>query len=278
MSSAVFLAVLMAALLHASWNAVVRTGASKMTSMLMVSAGDGLIGLAVVATRPLPGLEIWPWLVASGLIRTGYLLFLTNAYEHGDLSRVYPIARGAAPMMVLVVGAFVLSDQITATQLTGILALGAGILLMAHGVFANGESRRLVPFALGSATATAGYSLVDGIGARLSGDPIAFVGWALFLTALFFTPVSLGLRGTVILRASPKAWGMGAIAAAASYLAYSIAVWAMTQAPIALVTALRETSILFAVLIGWLFFGERMDRGKGLAAVLIVGGVVLTRL
>ncbi len=277
MSIAVFLTVLLAALLHAGWNAIVRTGASKMASMLMVSMGDGLIGMAVVLTRPLPGVEIWPWLVASGLIRTGYQLFLTYAYEQGDLSRVYPIARGAAPMMVLLVGAFVLSDEISVSQLAGILTLGAGILLMAHGVFSNGESRRLVPFALGSALATAAYSLVDGVGARLSGDPIAFVGWALLLTAVFFTPVAVMSRGPKIFVASKRSWAMGGVAAGASYLAYSIVVWAMTQAPIALVAALRETSILFAVLIGWLFFGERMDRGKALAAGLIVAGVVMTR-
>jgi len=277
LSGAVFVAVLFAALLHASWNAVVRTGTSKMTSMLMVSIGSGVIGLAVALNRPLPAADIWPWIVASGLIRTGYQLFLTYAYEHGDLSRVYPIARGAAPLMVLVVGAFVLNDVISGVQLAGILALGAGILLMAHGVFANGESRRLVPFALGSAVATAAYSLVDGVGARLAGDAVAFVSWALFVTALFFTPVVVISRGPAVLLASRRAWAIGAVAAAASFAAYAIVVWAFTQAPIALVTALRETSILFAVMIGWWFFGERMDRGKMVAAGLIVGGVVLTR-
>lgn len=278
MTFGVFLVVLLAALLHAGWNAVIKTGSSKITSMLQLALGDGAIGLVVALSRPLPGAEVWIWLVASGLIRTAYLMFLTFAYEQGDLSRVYPIARGGAPMIVLGAGALVLSDVISTSELAGILVLGLGILLMARGVFTSGESQRLVPFALGSAMATAAYSLVDGIGARLSGDPIAFVGWALFLTSIFFTPSALALRGRQILLASPGSWGMGAIAAGASYLAYTIVVWAMTQAPIALVTALRETSILFAVLIGWLFFREKMDAGKALAAVLIVGGVVLTRI
>ena len=278
MSLTVFFAVLLAALLHAVWNALVKTGASKMTSMLLLSVGDGAIGLVVALSRPWPGTEIWPWIIASGVIRMGYQLFLTYAYEQGDLSRVYPIARGAAPLMVLVVGAFVLSDVVSTSEVLGILVLGAGILLMARGVFTSGESRRLVPFAFGSAMATAAYSLVDGTGARLMGDPIAFVGWALFVTSLFFTPVALTSRGMGVLRADRRTWIFGGIGAAASYLAYTIVVWAMTQAPIALVAALRETSILFAVLIGWLFFGEKMGWGKGLAAALIVGGVVLTRL
>ncbi|MFV2002607.1 MAG: EamA family transporter [Paracoccaceae bacterium] len=278
MSTGVFIAVLAAALLHAGWNALIKTSANKMTGMLVLALGDAVIGIAVVATRPFPAAEVWPWLIASGVIRTAYQLFLVYAYQHGDLSRVYPMARGAAPLLVLLVGALVLSDVVSMLEIAGILVLGAGILLMAQGVLSNGESRRLVPFALGSAMATAGYSLVDGIGARLSGDPIAYVGWALIVTTILFAPSIIVLRGPGILRASPRVWLSGAVAGAASYLAYSIVVWAMTQAPIALVAALRETSILFAVLIGWWIFGERMDRGKAVAALLIVGGVMLTRI
>ncbi len=278
MSFAVFLWVLAAALLHASWNAMVKTGGNKAAGLAMVALFDGAIGLAVVMWRPLPGPEVWGWLVASGLVRTFYLLFLGYAYEHGDLSRVYPIARGAAPLFVLMVGGLFLSDVISPTEVVGILVLGTGILLMARGAFFNGERRRLVPFALGSAVATASYSIVDGIGARLSGDPVTFVGWALALTGIFYIPTALVLNGPRIFRADRGAWLTGGFAGIASYLAYTIVVWAMTQAPIALVTALRETSILFAVLIGWLIFSERMDRGKALAAVLIVSGAALTRL
>lgn len=278
MTLTVFIAVLLAALLHAGWNAIIKTGSSKMTSMLQLSLGDGLIGLVIALSRPLPEIEIWPWLVASGLIRTAYQLFLALAYEQGDLSRVYPIARGGAPLIVLAVGAFAISDVISLIEIAGVLMLGAGILMMARGVFSNGESRRLLPFALGSALATAAYTIVDGMGARLGGDPIAFVSWALFLTSLFFTPSAVMMRGRGIFRADSRSWMSGAIAAGASFMAYAIVVWAMTEAPIALVAALRETSILFAVLIGWYFFGERMDKSKWIAATLIVAGVVLTRI
>ncbi len=267
-----------AALLHAVWNAMVKTGDNKLTGMFMVALGNGVLGLAVVATRPLPGADAWVWIIASGLIRTAYLLFLGHAYEHGDLSRVYPIARGAAPLFVLLVSGLFLTDVITGTELAGILVLGTGILLMAQGAFSNGENRRLVPFAIGSAMATAAYSIVDGIGAREMGDAIAFTGWALAATAWFYTPAVVALKGRAVLRADARMWLSGSIAGLASYVAYTIVVWAMTQAPIALVTALRETSILFAVLIGWLLFGERMGWGKALAAALIVGGAALTRL
>lgn len=149
---------------------------------------------------------------------------------------------------------------------------------MAGGALQAGESRRLIPFAIGSACATAAYTLVDGIGARISGDPVAYVGWLLFLSAVFYLPVALALTGRGILMAPAAEWRRGALPAAASLASYSIAIWAMTMAPIALVAALRETSILFAVLLGWLVFRERMSPGKALAAGLIASGVVLTRL
>ena len=278
MTFIVFLAVLFAAFLHAGWNALIKLGTSKLTSMLILTLVQGGIGAAIASTRDLPQDVVWIWLLGSGVFHSIYKLFLAFAYDNGDLSRVYPIARGAAPLMVMIVGAVILTDRVEALEYAGIIVLGAGILLMARGVFRSGESRRLVPLALGSAMATAGYSLVDGLGARASGDAVTYVAWLFVFDAAFFLPICLGLRGVSVLRADSRAWTLGALASVGSYAAYAIAVWAMTQAPIALVTALRETSILFAVLIGWIAFGERMDGGKAFAAALIVGGVVLTRL
>ncbi|SEO04836.1 DMT family transporter [Palleronia pelagia] len=278
MSAGIFAAVMAAAFLHAAWNSLIKFGASKITGMLILTIVQGLAGLVILLTRDLPGLEVVPWLAASGLFHAGYKLFLALAYEQGDLSRVYPIARGTAPLIVMALSGLVLTDALTGWEYAGIAVLGAGILGMARGVFSGGEAVRLLPFALGSAAMTAGYSIVDGLGARVSGDAVTFVAWLFFLDMVLFTPVCLALRGRGVLRADRRAWGLGALAAAASYGAYAIAVWAMTVAPIALVAALRESSILFAVLIGWLVLGERMHRGKALSALLIVAGVALTRL
>ena len=278
MTLTVFIAVLFAALLHASWNALIKLGGSKMTIMLILTVVQGGFGAIVALFHPLPTGQVAFWLLASGLFHTAYKLFLAYAYEQGDLSRVYPIARGAAPLVVTLVSAAVLSDIIAPIEFVAIAVLGLGILLMARGAFANGESRRLVPLALGSAMMTAGYSLVDGLGARISGNAPMYVAWLFILDAVFFTPTCLMLRGRGVLVANARDWMLGSLGAAASYGAYAIAVWAMTQAPIALVTALRETSILFAVLIGWILMKDRMDRTKLMAASLIVLGVVLTRL
>lgn len=273
----VLVAVMAAAFMHATWNALIKLGTSKLTSMLILTVVQGGFGLIIALTRPMPDPHVWLWLLASGVFHSAYKLFLAYAYEQGDLSRVYPIARGAAPMVVLVISALFLADKIAGWEYVGIIILGLGILLMARGVFSSGESRKLLPFALGSAMATAGYSIVDGLGAREAGDAVAYVGWLFALDAVFFTPCCLALRGWSVLKANRKAWIMGSIAAVFSYGAYAIAVWAMTVAPIALVAALRETSILFAVLIGAVAFGEKMNLQKGIAAALIVAGVIVTR-
>ncbi len=278
MSTFVFLVVMGAALLHATWNALIKTGGDKLTSMLIMTIIEGAVGAVVAMTQKLPQGEVWFWVIGSGVLHSAYKFFLAFAYEHGDLSRVYPIARGAAPMIVMLVSLLFLSDVISGYETLGIALLGIGILMMARGVFTDGESRRLVPMALCSAMATAAYSLVDGMGARVAGDAVMFVAWLFVFDVLGFVPMAYALRGRQVFIANRRSWGLGAVAALASYGAYAIAVWAMTQAPIALVAALRETSILFAVLIGWLLFGERLGQVKALSAVLIVAGVMLTRL
>ncbi len=274
----VFLAVLGAALLHALWNALLRVGTSRVAAMMVLSAGQGVIGLAIAMTRPWPGAEVWPWILASGLIHTGYQTFLAFAYEHGDLSRVYPLARGTAPMLTLGLSMIWLAEAISATETAGIVVLGAGILLLASGVWTSGESRRMLPYAFGAACATAGYSMTDGMGARIAGDPVVYLGWAMVVASLIFAATMLTLRGQSCVPRARRVWLLGGLGSIASYSAYAVVVWAMTKAPIALVAALRETSILFAVLIGWVVFRERMTWNKVLSAAIIVAGVLLTRL
>ncbi|MBC7478285.1 MAG: EamA family transporter [Pseudorhodobacter sp.] len=278
MTPFVLLAVLGSAFLHALWNSLVKTGASRMGAMVILSVCEVPIGLGVALFRDAPALHVLSWVLASGLVHFFYKFFLTFAYERGDLSRVYPIARGTAPLVVALLSGVLLADIVTPTEFAGITILGLGILMMAQGVFAQGENRRLIPFALGSAAATAAYTLIDGQGARIAGDAVGYVAWVFIVDGLGFALGMLAWKGRAVLPTTRKPWATGALAGAASYGAYGISVWAMTVAPIALIAALRETSILFAVLIGWLGFGERMTRGKGLAALVIVAGVVVTRL
>jgi drug/metabolite transporter (DMT)-like permease len=274
----IFLAVLGAAFLHALWNALIKLGTSKVGGMVILSIVEVPIGLAVVLFAPPIDPAAIPWVIAAGCTHFAYKFFLTYAYDRGDLSRVYPIARGAAPMVVALVGGVFLADAVSAQEYLAISVLAGGILLMARGVFASGEDRRLLPFALGSALATATYTLIDGMGARVSGAPVAYVAWVFVADGTFFALGMVALRGWDVIPRNWQAWRMGTFASAASYGAYAVSIWAMTFAPIAVVAALRETSILFAVLIGWLVFGEKMSGEKAVAALVIVAGVMLMRL
>ena len=246
--------------------------------MVILSIFEVPIGLTVAFFRAPPTLHVLPWVAASGLTHFFYKFFLSYAYARGDLSRVYPIARGTAPLVVAIASGLFLADVITPVQFGGIAVLGLGILMMAQGAFAQGENRRLIPFALGAAAATAAYTLIDGQGARVAGDAVGYVAWEFIADGAGFALAMLAWKGRDILPRPRKAWATGAVAGAASYAAYGVSVWAMTVAPIALVAALRETSILFAVLIGWLVFDERMTGAKFLAATVIVAGVMITRL
>ncbi|MHA1128869.1 MAG: EamA family transporter [Alphaproteobacteria bacterium] len=274
----VFLAVLFAAVLHAGWNAVIRSGGDRFQGMLLLTATQGVMAVIMAAVVPLPDGIVWVWVLGSGLVHTMYKLFLAAAYQHGDLSRVYPIARGAAPMIVVLVGYFLLADTIENKEYAGIGLIGVGVMMMARGVFSSGESRRLIPLALGSAACTAGYTIVDGMGARVAMDATMFTAWLFIFDAMFFSMFSLISRGTAVFKASPRAWGIGAFAGVLSLATYWIAVWAMTVAPIALVAAVRETSVLFAVVIGAVILKEKVGIGKILAALVIGAGIVIIRL
>ena len=278
MTAFVFVAVLIAALLHACWNAIIKFGDDKLQGMVLLSVAHGLIGLMLIAIFPIPSKESWWLLAGSVLFHLMYKTFLTFAYMRGDLSRVYPIARGTAPMIVLVISLIALSDVMLASQIFGIVLVGLGITLMAWGVFAHGEERALVPYALLAAVGTAGYSLFDGLGARVSGSVSGYIGWLFFLDAFLFTVGGVAIKGHAVLPKSVKIWMLGLIAGICSVAAYWIAVWAMTLAPIALVTALREVSVLFAVLIGVLFFKDKAMVGKIFAGLVIVAGVIAIRL
>ncbi|HEX8654952.1 MAG TPA: EamA family transporter [Allosphingosinicella sp.] len=279
MTAAVFFAVLLAALLHAGWNAVVKLGLDRFSSILVLALFQSAIAGALLPFVPWPAAASWPWLIGGSLLHTGYKLFLIRAYRHGELGQVYPLARGAAPLLVAVAGAMLLGERLSATGIAAIAAVVAGILLIALGGKAGARlSGPALFWALGTACFTAGYTLVDGHGARLSGTALGFALWLFLIDGLSMVAVALATRGPAAFAVLRPAWRGGLAAGAMSLGSYSIAIWAFTQAPLALVAALRETSILFALLIGALLLGERIDLRRWLAGALIVAGVVLMRL
>lgn len=275
----VFFAVLAGAAMHAGWNALVKTGLDRTTSIFLLALIQGAISLALLPFFAIPSALSWPWIVVSAFLHSGYKIFLIRAYAHGDMSQVYPLARGAAPLIVAVVGIYLLSETLTASKLAAVCAIALGVMLMSSKLGA-GEAmpRKALLFALGTALFTASYTLVDGIGAQLSGTASGFTLWMFVGDGILMTLYAFAARGRGLFAAMRGNLVSGAAAGALSLGSYWIAIWAFTLAPIALVAALRETSVLFAMLIAVFLLGEKASAQRWLAAALILAGIVLMRL
>jgi drug/metabolite transporter (DMT)-like permease len=280
MEIAVIAAVLVGAAMHAGWNSLVKIGLDRFSVILLLSLAQGLQSLVLLWFFPAPAMAAWPWLVASGLLHTGYKLFLIRAYEHGDLSQVYPLARGSAPLIVAAFSAVALGETLSLAGTLAVVAIALGVVLMS--LKGGGALGRLPAKALfyvaGTAACTAAYTIVDGVGARISGTASGFTFWMFVLDTSFMAAYALATRGGSAVTALAPEWRNGLAAGALSLGSYWIAIWAFTVAPIALVAALRETSVLFVMLIAVVLLGERAGAWRWLAAALIVGGIALMRL
>ena len=278
MTQTVFVAVIGAALLHASWNALIKGGGDKRVSMGAVMLGHIPLALGSVLFVPLPAVESLPYLAAGILLHFGYQLFLLQSYRIGDLTQVYPIARGSAPLIVALVSVVVLGVHLTSFEILAVSLIGAGVLSLALVRRADGlRNGGAAMMALTTGCFIASYSLVDGLGARLAGTSLGFYSWLAIgngiIIVIYLTLTSPGtLRDIAV-----KGRWVFVIGGSASFIAYALVTWAFTQAPIALVTALREVSIIFALLIGVFFLKERIDLAKVFATMTTLVGVVLLR-
>lgn len=275
----VFTAVVTAAALHAGWNAVAKRSLDPFLSVALISlaAGGAALFLLPFSYALSPG--VWPFLIASAILHTGYRLFLVRAYQAGDLGQVYPIARGCAPLLVTLLAWLVVAEPVGGVALLGLAALSAGVWLMSA---RGGEGRAgLAPtalaFAIGTSVFIAAYTVLDGVGARFNGAAMAYALWLFVLEAVLMLGVVLYFRGRQGFRGMRSDMGAGVAGGAMSLGAYWIAIWAMTQAPLSVVAALRETSILFALIISTLFMGERITGWRTAAAVLIITGAAALR-
>ena len=281
LSTTVALAVLAAALLHAGWNALIRGAGDKASFTLLLSCAGSLLSLGGVALFGWPAAASWPFLAASVALHTIYIYWLIGAYEGGGLVTGYTIMRGLPPLLIAIASGPLLGEPLKPDDWLGIALISGGVIGIG---FSSGHTlRRLLALpstraALLNALAIAAYSLVDGYGARLSGNPLSYA-----FTLFLFEPVCilafyLHRRGRPLLLYFGQHWRLGLLGAAGSMGAYTTVLWAMTLAPIALVAALRETSVLFAVLIGCLWFREGRPLHVFSAATVVVTGIFLLRL
>ncbi len=280
MENIVFLAVLFAALCHAGWNALIKVGIDPLSTTTLIAIGSAVVGLVCLPLVGMPEDAAWPWLIASVIIHLGYFAALIEAYRSGDLGQVYPIARGSAPLMTAAASLVFVGERLSLASWVGIAALAAGVLLLsARGARALAHiDRRAVGFALLTALTICAYSVVDGIGARASRNPQSYVLWLLIGNALLLTPYALWRDGRDVIPAMQRFWLRGLAGGALQTLSYGIALWAMTLAPIAIVAALRETSVLFGAVIAVVVLKEPLRAARIGAALLIVSGLILIRL
>ncbi len=274
MTLTVSLAVLLAALLHASWNAMIKGSTDVLMNTAAIVVGAGIVALPFVFVVPLPAPPSWPYIGASVAIHLAYYYLMVNAYRTGDLSLVYPLMRGVAPLATAALGIFWLAELPGAFTWLGIALISAGVFALAFRTVDHAPSPKAVGFALANAAVIATYTIVDGTGARLAGDAWAYIVWLFVIDALPFTIWVLAMRRsafTGFVAANPR---HGLIGGGLSAAAYAISVWAMTKAPVAMVASLRETSVLFAALIGARLLRERLNARRWAGVVAVVAGVI----
>jgi len=266
------LAVLAAGLLHAGWNALLKgaTGGDAMLDMATIVAGSAVCGLLVIPFVGVPEPAAWKFAATSAVIHWGYYATLAQAYRTGDLSFAYPLMRGTAPLIVTLLGIVFLREWPSPQIAAGIALICAGIVSIAFARRGR-HPPAAAAWAFANAAIIATYTLVDGAGARASGNAPAYVAWLIFLESIPFLGWVYARQGNAAVDYVVRGWRRGLIGGAASLAAYGIVLWAMTRAPVAAVAALRETSVLFAALIGaiWLKEGLGMRRLAGAASVVL---------
>ncbi|MEM7090296.1 MAG: DMT family transporter [Pseudomonadota bacterium] len=270
----VILIILMAALLHAVWNAIVKTAADQTTTLGLVALGHVIPGLAMILLLPPPSAQSLVYIALSTVVHFGYYFMLGKAYQHGDLSVVYPIARGIVPALVSLWAMMLVGEVLPLQAWGGIALIALGIQLSSWSALRSGIGRSALGFALGTGFCISIYSVVDGIGVRLSGNTLSYWAWGAFLHV--FIAGFVGIRKRDTLAALPvKVWMIGILGGLVSMTAYGLVLYAKNFAPLGAVSALRETSVIFAALIGFIFLHEGNWIRRLAAAALMAGGVAL---
>lgn len=267
--------VLLGALLHACWNAIVKAGSDKQLGAAMVSAGGALTALPFLPFLPLPLAEAWPYIGASAILQFTYYQLVAGAYRAGDIGLVYPLMRGVAPLLVALTSSLVIGEHLSGGATLGVATISAGILTMA--LEARKGSGKAIVLALMNAAVIATYTFVDGVGARKAGNAISYTLWMALLPPVLLFAWAIYNRGVApVVSYVRREWWRGWFGGAGSIASYGLALWAMTKAPVASVAALRETAILFALVISVVILKEKASPWRYLAgAIIAIGGLIL---
>jgi len=276
MTTSVTLAVLLAAVTHATWNAIAHGIKDQLLAFGLIGAGGILVAIPLVAISPLPLAACWPYLLGSVAIHVFYNLLLMRSYQYGEFGQVYPLARGTSPLVVTILAAAFVHERPTLPVLAGVLVISAGLATLVLGGRRPGRAAFLA--AVGTGLTIAAYTTVDGVGVRASGSSVAYIGWLMLLESLFVPLWALTRRRDVLLRQPRRLVGAGLVAGALSVLAYGLVLWAQTRGALAPIAALRETSVIFGAIIGAVAFREPFGRTRIAATVVVTAGIVLLNL
>lgn len=272
----VFAAVLLAAFLHAAWNAIVKSAGDKFLTAIAVVTAAALLAALTLPFLSQPHAESWPYIAASGLIHVAYFVLIARAYHAADMSQTYPLMRGTAPFLVALVGALVLQEPLSSAAWIGVSLISLGVLSMV-GFRRDGDGKGIA-LALANALVIAAYTLIDGQGVRVSEAPFAYTLWVFLLTGLPLLGWAAMTFGSDAVSRARIDWRLAVLGGAGTLAAYGIVLWAMTLAPVAVIAALRETSILFGTLISAVVLKERIDAARVAAACIIAAGALALRL
>lgn len=268
-------AALAAAVMHAAWNAGLKAGKDRLLDAALLFAVAGTIGIVVALFTAPMNPEAWLWIGLTAALHLPYVYLLARAYELGELSHVYTIARGLPPLMIAFLAAFAISEFPTELAVVGIALISIGILTVGMSAGAHLQGTTI---AAAVAVTIAFYSVSDGIGVRLSGNALAYNGWVFFAVGVTTTLMAVVLRPGQIVAYAQTHWRRAVIGGVLSFVSYGLVLWAMTIAPIAGVSAFRETSVVFAALMGMIFFGEAAGKRRIAGAVIVALGAVVLKI
>ncbi len=287
LSLTVTLAVLAAAVTHATWNAIAHGIKDQTLAFALIGAGGMVIAIPLVIVAARPRADCWPYLLGSVAIHVFYNLLLMRCYRLGEFGQVYPLARGTSPLVVTILAAMFVHEHLALAQIAGVVIVSAGLAVLvlagrrprltggSGGVAPPSKHRAALLAAVGTGLTIAAYTTVDGVGVRLSASPVGYIGWLMLLQSLGVPMFALARRRDVLLKQPPRILLAGLAAGALSVLAYGLVLWAQTRGALAPIAALRETSVIFGAIIGTLVFREPFGRTRIAATVLVVAGIVM---
>lgn len=273
LSLTVTFAVIAAAVTHAAWNAIAHGIRDQTLAFALIGLGGIAVGIPLVILAAMPHGACWPYLLGSVAIHVFYNLLLMQCYRLGEFSQVYPLARGTSPLVVTILAAIFVHEDLALPQIVGVLVVSGGLATLV--LAGRRPGRGAFAAAVGTGLTIAAYTTVDGVGVRLSGSPVGYIGWLMVLESLC-VPMFAAFRRRDVLLKQPKRILLGGLAAGAlSVLAYGLVLWAQTRGALAPIAALRETSVIFGAIIGTLVFREPFGRTRVAATVLVAAGIVL---